>query len=127
MIDTTLLSRWIVEEMEWDVPTQFKKFMRYKLDEKKHKEKPHKTESDIKSWWIKNIDDPEPEHFQEWYTPARYFTREFIKNDVSLRNNKKALLKKIYKRFQELKIHKRGGKEPPSELTIDKALHNVVY
>lgn len=76
-----------------------------------------------KPWLIHNPDDPEPK--QGWYTAARYFAREIVKEDPSLLTKRKLLTPKIAERLAKVRIFKRGGKKPLDHGTILKALSNI--
>ena len=67
--------------------------------------------------------DPTPE--QDWYTPARYFARQLVKNDSTLLTKKSKLTEKVSQSLAAVKIFKRGGKMPLSAGTVLKALSKV--
>lgn len=76
-----------------------------------------------KPWLIHDPKDPNPE--QPWFTPARYFAREIIKEDSSLLDKRTLLTPRIVDRLNEAGIKKRGGKHPFSPDTVNNALKNV--
>jgi hypothetical protein len=75
-----------------------------------------------------NVADPkDPSAVQSWYTSARYFAREQIRNDATLLTKRDLLAKKVAQSLSAVGIYKRGGKLPLSETTILKAFSNVVF
>ena len=76
-------------------------------------------------WLIHNPDDPEPTC--TWYTQARYFARELIKETPTLLNNRSNLAKKVNEIFKKYGIKKRGGKKDFDSDTIRKAFVNVTF
>lgn len=82
-----------------------------------------KTESCM-PWEIKDYRDPEPEY--PWYTPARYFARQLVKEDSTLLTKRHILAKKIVQSLTNIGIKKRGGIKPFDPGTIKKALSNVI-
>jgi len=88
---------------------------------------PVKSEPDSKPWNVKDERDPEPSHFQAWYTAARYFARILIKDDPSLLQKTEQLVKKIQSDLLKINVTKRGGKKPPATATIKKALQNIKF
>jgi len=76
-------------------------------------------------WWVKNIEDPEPK--EGWYTPARYFARQLIKDDVGLAKKRDSLATRVAHALAEHKIFKRGGKEKLQASTIRKSFSNVRF
>ncbi|SFM59084.1 hypothetical protein [Nitrosomonas communis] len=84
---------------------------------------PEITAVSSKPWEIRNPNDPEPE--QPWFTPARYFARQHVKNDPTLLNKRKALSQKVTQSLTNAGVKKRGGRKPFCSSTILKALSNV--
>lgn len=76
-----------------------------------------------KPWLI--VDPRDPPTTSSWYTPARYFARQLIKENANLLHNRDALTKKVAKSLGDVGIYKRGDKEPPNPDTLKKALSNV--
>lgn len=76
-------------------------------------------------WEIADPRDPPAE--QPWYTSARYFARQLVKEDSTLLIKRKLLAGKIAKSLENVGIKKRGGKLPLSDSTILKALSNVEF
>ena len=83
----------------------------------------HQTENEAKPWLVVNKLDPVAT--QPWYTPARYFARQLVKDDSTLLSKRNLLANKIYQSLNNVGIHKRGNRKPPSADTIKKALANV--
>lgn len=83
----------------------------------------HITNPDNKPWLVKDARDPDPE--QPWYTPARYFARQWVIENSTLLNNRNQLATKVSHSLQSVGIKKRGGKKPLSPETIKKALINI--
>lgn len=81
------------------------------------------VETTAKPWDISNPSDPAPE--QSWYTPARYFARQLVKDDSTLLTKRKLLATKVSQSLSNVGINKRGGKKPIADTTILKALSNV--
>jgi hypothetical protein len=85
------------------------------------------TKSALPDWQIKDPRDPEPDHFQPWYTAARFFARQEIRNAPTLvganldviAERVEPLLPKVgyYKRNKEGAVIKAA--------TIVRALHDV--
>lgn len=76
-----------------------------------------------KPWLIANPSDPKPE--QPWYTPARYFARQLVKNDSTLLSKRPALSQKVAQSLTAAGFLKRGGKKPLDANTVLKAFVNV--
>lgn len=74
-------------------------------------------------WEIKDPKDPEPE--QPWYTPARYFARELVRDDPTLLTKKIALAEKVATSLINVGVCKRGGKKKLLASTILKSFVNV--
>ncbi|HPY40915.1 MAG TPA: hypothetical protein PLM98_10365, partial [Thiolinea sp.] len=79
--------------------------------------------NETKQWLV--VDKSDPEAIQPWYTPARYFARQLVKDDSTLLTKRDLLANKIYQSLNNVGIHKRGNRKPPSADTIKKALANV--
>jgi hypothetical protein len=86
--------------------------------------KPLSEHQDQKKPWL-IVDPRDPQTSSAWFTPARYFARQLIKENTNLLHKKEDLTKKIAKSLGDVGIYKRGGKEPPDSSTILKALSNV--
>lgn len=84
---------------------------------------PGKPAQPDKPWLIQNPDDPYPDH--PWYTPARYFARELVKQDSTLLTKRELLAKKVAETLKNAGILKRGGKSPLDPATVKKAFNNV--
>lgn len=74
-------------------------------------------------WNIKDSRDPKPE--QPWYTPARYFARQLVREDSTLLTKRNTLANKVVQSLTNAGIKKRGGKKPFDPGTIKKALSNI--
>jgi len=83
----------------------------------------HSSDSDAKPWLVADPKDPTPA--QPWYTPARYFGRQLIKDDPTLLQKSLILADKVSKSLDKVGIHKRGGVKPFAADTILKAFANV--
>ena len=83
------------------------------------------TDSSGKPWLIKHPDDPSPEQY--WYTPARYFARELIRDDTTLLTKRNILADKVAQSLKNVGILKRGGKLPFNSATVKKAFANVHF
>jgi hypothetical protein len=81
------------------------------------------TSSEDKPWLIANEKDPTPDY--PWYTPARYFARQLVKNDSTLLTKKNLLAGKVSSSLANVGILKRGEKLPLADTTILKAFVNV--
>lgn len=82
----------------------------------------YKSEEE-KPWLIANPKDPAPE--QSWYTPARYFARQFLREDSTLLRKRNVLAEKVSKTLANTGFKKRGGKLPLSSGTVLKAFSNL--
>ncbi|CAH1387989.1 hypothetical protein [Candidatus Nitrotoga sp. M5] len=80
--------------------------------------------NDEKPWLIQNPDDPDPKY--PWFTPARFFARALIKEDVTLLTKRDILARKVADALKKVGLMKRGGKKPFDPATVKKALSNVV-
>ena len=78
-----------------------------------------------KPWLIHNSLDPEPKNL--WYTPARYFARELLKEDPLLLSKRKILATKVSDLLTKYKIYKRGGSGRFNSDTILKAFSNIDF
>ena len=79
---------------------------------------------DGKPWLVANSTDPEPAY--PWYTPARYFARQLVKEDSTLLVKKDTLSKKTAASLSAAGIFKRGKKKGPlSSGTVLKSFVNV--
>ncbi|MFA6971451.1 MAG: hypothetical protein WC208_08640 [Gallionella sp.] len=76
-----------------------------------------------KPWLVASPNDPTPDF--PWYTPARYFARQLVKDDSTLLTKRKLLSEKVEQSMKNAGIKKRGGKKPHSATTILKAFANV--
>jgi hypothetical protein len=79
----------------------------------------------VSPWLIPEPNDPPA--IQPWYTPARYFARQLIKEQPTLLGNRKLLADKVRNQLIGARIYKRGGKKPLDSSTIKKAFINVVF
>lgn len=72
------------------------------------------------------IPDPrDPKAVLPWYTAARYFARQLIKEDTTLLSKREILADKVSRQLAAVGIFKRGGKKPFNGGTIKKALVNI--
>lgn len=78
---------------------------------------------DDKPWLTKDPADPEPE--QPWYTPARHFARQCVKDDSTLLVKKDLLAKKVVIYLSNAGYLKRGRKEPFKKGTVLKSFTKV--
>lgn len=73
-----------------------------------------------------NVVDPcDPPTTIHWYTAARYFARQLVKDNTKLLTNKNLLAQKVELSLKNACIHDRSGKKPPSYATIRKAFIKV--
>lgn len=84
---------------------------------------PEKKTEGTKPWLIPDPSDPTPD--QPWYTPARYFARQLIKDDTTLLNKRPILASKVAQSLTTAGIKKRGGEHPLDPATVLKAFSNV--
>lgn len=87
---------------------------------------PAKTENnngEIKPWEV--ADPKDPATAQPWYTPARYFARQLVKDDSTLLTKRNLLASKTSQSLASAGIYKRGGKKPPDAASILKAFNNT--
>lgn len=105
--------------------TSFNKwaFEKYGINLSKNAANAVPLEHSYEPWNLKDPSDPNP--IQPWYTPARYFARQLIKNDLTLDGKRGTLVKKIAEELTRIGICKRGGKKPLSPETIKKSLANI--
>jgi hypothetical protein len=82
-------------------------------------------QEDESKWNIYDSRDPKPE--QPWYTPARYFARQLIKDDSTLLTKANVLADKVVQSLNRVGIYKRGGKKPLSATTVKKSFSNVKF
>lgn len=79
---------------------------------------------DDKPWLVANHSDPTPDY--PWYTPARYFARQLVKNDSTLLVKKQLLAEKTATSLESVGIYKRGNKKKSlSSGTVLKSFVNV--
>ena len=79
---------------------------------------------DSKPWLIPEPNDPRPEGFQDWYTPARYFARRLVKDDSTLLVKRVLLAVKVSQSLENVGILSRSKKAFDAG-TIKKAFVNV--
>ncbi len=72
------------------------------------------------------IDSRDPRQVHNWYTPARYFARQLVKNDPTLITKKDLLAKEVVVLLTSNRIFKRGGKLSFDPGTVKKAFVNVI-
>ena len=77
----------------------------------------------VDPWLIRDPKDPEPA--QSWYTPARYFARQIVREDSTLLGKRDLLARRVVQSLTQAGIKKRGGIKPFDPVTIKKALSNV--
>lgn len=78
-----------------------------------------------KPWLTPNSKDPEPE--QPWYVPARFFARQFVKEDPSLLGKKNLLATKVAKAMFDVNVKKRGGVDKLDPATVLKAFSKITF
>lgn len=83
----------------------------------------HSSDGEAKPWLVTDPKDPAPA--QPWYAPARYFARQLIKDDPTLRQKSLKLADKVSESLKNVGIFKRGGVKPLAADTILKAFVNV--
>ena len=83
----------------------------------------HSLNGNSKPWLLADPKDPTPA--QPWFTPARYFARQLIKDDSTLLQKSLPLADKVSKSLANVGIYKRGGVKPFAADTILKAFVNV--
>ena len=76
-------------------------------------------------WLIKDTRDGEPEGFQSWYTPARFFARSCVRDDPTLLSKREVLAHKVSQLLANAGFKKRGGKLNLSPATVKKAFVNI--
>lgn len=79
--------------------------------------------SEVNPWSIVNPEDPVPE--QQWYTPARYFARQLVRDDSTLLIKRKILAKKTSDTLFKAKIFGRKKNKALDAGTILKAFNKV--
>jgi hypothetical protein len=82
-----------------------------------------KQEDKQEQWLIADPRDPQP--VQDWYTPARYFARQLVKDDSTLLTKRHLLAGKVVQSLTNVGIKKRGGIKPFFSSTVLKAFSNV--
>ena len=83
-------------------------------------------ENHSKPWLTHKTDDPPPH--QPWYTPARYFAREFVRKETPTLINKRNLLsKKVAAALSNAGISGRSKIHPIQQSTILKAFNNITF
>lgn len=85
--------------------------------------KQHSPNENPKPWLLEDPKDPSPA--EPWYTPARYFARQLIKDDSTLLLKRSLLADKVSKSLAKVGIYKRGGALPLAAETILKAFSKV--
>ena len=75
-------------------------------------------------WNIEDPKDPTPK--QPWYTPARYFARQLVKDDSTLILKREILADKTSQSLAKAGIYKRGGMKPLMPSTILQAFNNII-
>jgi hypothetical protein len=83
----------------------------------------HSFDGDAKPWLVADPKDPTPA--LSWYTPARYFARQLIKDDSTLLLKRLTLADSVSKSLAKVGIYKRGGVKPFAADTILKAFSNI--
>lgn len=76
-----------------------------------------------KPWFVIDPRDPKPD--QPWYTAARYFARQLVKEDSTLLTKRHVLAAKVAQSLEAAGILKRGGVKPLTSDTVKKAFSNV--
>lgn len=131
--DGVLVKRFLLwlknEDMGWKLPTELQAYIEQLNNNPKALKVAVNSPEVIvgnaaKPWLVHNPSDPDP--MQDWYTPARYFARELVANDVTLLTNRNRLAQKIAEALPKVNILKRGGKNPLDAETIKKAL-NIIF
>lgn len=85
---------------------------------------PKQTDNEaVKLWLIIDPKDPNPK--QPWYTPARYFARQLVKDNPTLLTKRNLLAGKVVQSLTNVGIKKRGGVKPFNSNTVLKAFSNV--
>jgi hypothetical protein len=110
-------------KVKWDVPKELETIVatKEKVEDKLYRE----DKPNVEPWRGHREGDPKPKH--DWYTPARYFARELVRDDSNLLTKKKYLYQKISDSLADVGIYKRGGKKAFDSQTIRKALANIKY
>jgi hypothetical protein len=84
-----------------------------------------KVSSGENLWEAEDSRDPPPEY--TWYTPARYFARQHVKQTPMLARKKLKLAEEVSRSLAAVGIYKRGkSKKPFNANTILKSLSNVL-
>ena len=74
-------------------------------------------------WWVVDPRDPEPK--SDWYTPARYFARQLVKQKPLLATKRNQLAQQVAQALKDHKIYKRGDKKVPDASSIVNAFSGV--
>ena len=74
-------------------------------------------------WLEPDPKDPKPA--QGWYTPARYFARQLVREDSTLLTKRDLLAQKVAKSLEAAGFLKRGGIKPLDPSTVKKAFSKV--
>lgn len=124
-------SAWALS-IDWDMPPELVAMAR-KHGEQADAPAPQKDapvtspSGDDKPWLIVNCNDPAPP-YQPWYTPARYFARQLVKDNSTLLTKKKLLGEKVATSLANVGIFRRGKiKKKFDGGTILKAFSNVSF
>lgn len=122
---TRPIPEWIAwaKLQNWDMPSYFRDYEKSGGAIVAASNRPSNSGHDEKPWLIKHPDDPAPNY--PWFTPARFFARVHIKEDVTLLNKRDILATKVADSLKKVDIMKRGGKKPLDPATVKKAFSNV--
>jgi hypothetical protein len=119
---------WAINKADWDIPPRLYELENTKEKVKNKSKETEQEKTEDKPWNIYREGDSKPEHYQPWYPAARYFAREFVKENSNILKNKKRLCRMTAESLKDVHIYKRGGrKEPFDTETIRKALNNLDY
>ena len=121
LADDCLLNKWFEGEQQTETVHAAEMANQAVLEESTEANRNVKTNS----WLIVNPKDPQPE--QPWYTPARYFARALVKEDVTLLTKRNLLASKVAKSLDRVGIKKRGGVKSFDPNTIKKAFRNINF
>ena len=83
------------------------------------------SEQDSKPWLNHVPGDPEPTYL--WYTPARYFAREFVKETPTLINKRNLLSEKVAEALPKKGVYGRSKKKALEPQTILKSFNNITF
>lgn len=116
---------WVLRVPKWEIPSQLAALAKPSdTTDIQNSETPATREPPAsRPWLIPNPDDPEPKY--DWYTPARFFAREHVRNQPSLLEKRLVLADKVAKSLATVKVYKRGNTQPPDASTILKAFVKV--